>query len=959
MPTPWRAGSRIVLLILGGVCAGLLSVRPAAQGVDLVYVRCPHGGRFPEVFRPTAVEPGCDLVLKRSTGTKEILVAGGVGAVTDPYVTFDGLSVLYAFTPDARGMDDGNKWRPAGGFDIYRVTIATKAITRLTFQEFTPNAAHGTSPRAVINLGPAPIAGNRIVFTSDRNGFAPTKPFTTTTLQLFVMDADGSNVHAIAPMTLGSALHPTPLVDGRIMFSSYESQGLRDWKLWGLWSIWPDGRSWGPLLSAFRQGQAFHFQTQLSNGDLSVVDYYNLNNGGFGTLYRFPTRVPPPSFFSAFAADNPPLGEVNSLGQAYTYTIPFSPKGIVGLTPWSSGIDDAAFNGVGKVTQPAGFPNGDCAVSYAAGSANLRTGGIADTGIYLIPGCQPTSGPQAFVRIEDDPAFNEFYPRAVVPYRAIYGVDEPVNLPWLPNDGTLEASLPAGTPYGIVGTSTVYGRESAPGDGPEEFNTYYPQTFTGRFAANWGNQGSDVIGYTNADIASLRIVTLEATSATVSPWSAVGENFWFNHAIERMRILGEIPLRKASGVLDREGNPDTSFWARIPADVPFTFQLLDRNGMVVTMAPTWHQVRPGEVRTDCGGCHYHSHAPVDFATTAAASTPPVDLTQTQPTSVEFLRDVRPILQAKCVSCHRGTTPAGNLAFDDLALVRMTAFAFPKGTWPADYLRLAADVDARWGTPPPSGTTWKSTNASRYVRMFQSRRSLLIWKAYNRRLDGLTNASRADDLDYTTDHPTTLTDPERKTLATWIDTGASITGGGLFVDETRPTLTISQPRVNGPLSAIRVGLADVGAGLDLASLSITATIPLGGQPAGANLLSLATPLTDGVLLVPVLADAPGSLTVTILDRAKNRTTQTVTFRAGTSAPPPPDPEPDPDPPPPPPPSDPCVLAPLTFSVSSWPNPNPGSRQLRYQWSGTGPLTVTFTSTTAVASNPAGCAVTVTK
>ena len=38
--------------------------------------------------------------------------------------------------------------------------------------------------------------------------------------------------------------------------------------------------------------------------------------------------------------------------------------------------------------------------------------------------------------IKNDPTYNEAWPRAVVPYRAVHGVDEPAELPWLPNDGT-------------------------------------------------------------------------------------------------------------------------------------------------------------------------------------------------------------------------------------------------------------------------------------------------------------------------------------------------------------------------------------------------------------------------------------------------------------------------------------------------------------------------------------------
>ncbi len=43
------------------------------------------------------------------------------------------------------------------------------------------------------------------------------------------MDEDGANVTPIAPMNIGSALHPTPLRDGRLMFThATRRQGLRD-----------------------------------------------------------------------------------------------------------------------------------------------------------------------------------------------------------------------------------------------------------------------------------------------------------------------------------------------------------------------------------------------------------------------------------------------------------------------------------------------------------------------------------------------------------------------------------------------------------------------------------------------------------------------------------------------------------------------------------------------------------
>lgn len=124
-----------------------------------------------------------------------------------------------------------------------------------------------------------------------------------------------------------------------------------------------------------------------------------------------------------------------------------------------------------------------------------------------------------------------------------------------------------------------------------------------------------------------------------------GFNDFETFSNERAHILGEIPLRKfdARGdpILDPEGNPDTSFWALVPADTPISFQTLDRDSLALNMAQTWHQVRPGEIRTDCGGCHAHSQQPLGFEGTAAVEPDPWDLVNTTPL-------VKPV----CLSCGR-------------------------------------------------------------------------------------------------------------------------------------------------------------------------------------------------------------------------------------------------------------------------------------------------------------------
>src|SRR4029453_6488673 len=318
--------------LVAALVAACWQVLPAATvPYDIVYVRAPRAGddtltRWAEVARPMFVEPGSDLVLLHPDGTEEVLVAAGRGAVADPCVSFDAQWIYYSYFPDLSAYW-ANNTTPLAGADVYKVNLASRQTVRLTHGEYTPNTSVRTSPLpyGIFNMGPCPVSGGKVVFTSNRNGFIPPKQYTPVTSQLYVMNEDGSNVQPIAPMTIGAALHPFQLKDGRVAFSTQEAQGLRDQRAWALWAIWPDGRHWEPLHSAFISGSAFHFATHLSQGDIVVEDYYNLNNLGFGTFHRFPTNVPAPRFYPARRTENPPAVYTNVNGVRSALYYPFAP----------------------------------------------------------------------------------------------------------------------------------------------------------------------------------------------------------------------------------------------------------------------------------------------------------------------------------------------------------------------------------------------------------------------------------------------------------------------------------------------------------------------------------------------------------------------------------------------------------------------------------------------------------
>jgi hypothetical protein len=990
---------------------------------DIVYVRAPRAGdkvhkRFYTDFSsPVTLEPGADLMLLHPDGTEELLVPGGAdGSITDPMVSFDGQWVYYTHI---HGLKNYSQWNPPRqGADIYKIHVPSRKLVRLTNQKFSPNTGAAEWSRdfrtpeqgkshietGVFNMGPCPLPGGRIVFTSNRDGFRPARGYPAVALQLFVMDDRDSsigddetpqNLEKIGHLNISGALHPVVLKDGRIMYSSLESQGIRTNILWGIWTIHPDGTNWNPLISAFDPGSApngFHFQTQLSDGSIIFEEYYNQNNSGFGAYIKLPPAPPEgyPAFGPAHMSDprNVPwrMGRFDN-GRPKLYRMPFMPTGAVALTPFALGqegpadrsiIGDKDSPAVGKFTHPSGAPDNHLLTVYSPGPVNHQYTFLPqlDGGIYLIKKGEVVEEPAQLLLIKNDPNYNECWPRALVPYERIYGVKEPARLPRLANNGKASKHLPEGTPFGLVGTASFYKRESFPngvapkgsvtagyagGNDPWKGIDAFTSHGNG-VQLNWHNQGADAGLYTNDQIHAVRILVMEPTTDRKGAKS--GPKF-YNHASERLRILGEIPLRDfATGkqLLDPDGNPDTSFLARIPADTPFTFQTLDKNGMVLNMAQTWHQLRPGEIRTNCGGCHAHSQKPTDFSKTRAGQEDYKvwDLVNTTPlvtskaadqsrtmwdekdetglrfakgvVNVEYFRDIQPILKQSCVPCHTakdGRQPAGKLDLDaDGDWVQHENV----GRFPGTYYRLAVDERAKFGHKPPGWDSWGTPNASRYIRKFQSRRSLLVWKIYGERLDGFSNddhPSEAEpgsgklvwkgqevdlkkfrqrfDVDYLPPQMPPpdavqagkvkpLTDEQKRTLVRWIDLGCPIdldydpahperTGQGWMLDESRPTLTLTfpAPGPNAELSRLLVGMYDYGSGLNPDSFHVVADFDINGIPAGKDLAAHFQAKSQGVwelkLAHPILQQARGKIVVSVQDRQGNVTRIERVFSVG--------------------------------------------------------------------------------
>jgi len=94
----------------------------------------------------------------------------------------------------------------------------------------------------------------------------------------------------------------------------------------------------------------------------------------------------------------------------------------------------------------------------------------------------------------------------------------------------------------------------------------------------------------------------------------------------------------------------------VPARTPLYFQLLDSRGRMVQTMRSWATLQPGE-NASCVGCHEHKNSaplaasPVTQALRERAE--PLRPFYGPPRGFSFPKEIQPILDRKCTSCHNG------------------------------------------------------------------------------------------------------------------------------------------------------------------------------------------------------------------------------------------------------------------------------------------------------------------
>jgi hypothetical protein len=245
--------------------------------------------------------------------------------------------------------------------------------------------------------------------------------------------------------------------------------------------------------------------------------------------------------------------------------------------------------------------------------------------------------------------------------------------------------------------------------------------------------GLGLAGVPRGTVKKLRVVALDyraagigsnenrgpAGEALVSSPVAIGNGTW-----DPKIVLGEAKV-----------HDDGSAFFAVPARTPVYFQALDEKGYAIQTMRSWTTLQPGET-VSCVGCHESKNTatPVKGAVSLALKAGEEKLTgfYGPPRGFSFPKEIQPILNRHCVSCHNVSTPgivpqltgktpaSGKLADTAFSLLDTEVLdQSAKRKWAISYLTLTAcrresgfdQTNSYRGDPQNAAVNWVSAQST--------------------------------------------------------------------------------------------------------------------------------------------------------------------------------------------------------------------------------------------------------
>ncbi len=672
--------------------AGGETLTPGVTNYPLAYIKQPVLPTKATETEPTDIDArdlitsitGSDLYVRAqaSAGGAEVnvtkAITGGKGAVRDLDVSPDGTKIVFSLRlPLNPALKNTDPKQPT--WKIYQYDADTAKVTQLTTDNIT--AGH--------DVGPRYLPDGRIVFASTRqlatqsillNEGRPQYQAVTDNRQQFifllhVMNADGTDMHQISFNT-NHDFAPSVLANGQIVFSRYEVTNGTDQI--SLYVCNPDGTG----LQLYYGANSHATGANIAGTNNNVIQFLGARQRADGKLIAMAR----PFLGTQLGGDVLLIDAANYV--EFDQTTSPSAAGTA-VTGAAAGQASATTLGV---TTDANMPSlgGRFASAYPLYDGTNRM--LVSWAPCLITN---TDGTTSICNSSNTTGANVV--QAPPPYTIwIYDFGA----------GTLSPVLSSTTGVEIIEPVILQARTPLP--------TYIPDYVPSTTAAE--NMATAQVGL--LDISS--VYDFDGTDSAVPSLAAVSDPqqaaFYTRPArFVRIEKAVEIPdktVRKINasafgpagmGMREILGyapvQPDGSVQIRVPANVPFTIEVLDQNARRITSQHTsWMQLLPGETKS-CNGCHStaagtsHGRSGLSTAVNTGAASTGSPFPNTNPQLSPNAGETMAQTLAR-ISCESGSAiPCSQIMTTDVLYTTPTSTTPSAGlVWTLNTTLPAGDVD---------------------------------------------------------------------------------------------------------------------------------------------------------------------------------------------------------------------------------------------------------------------------
>ena len=570
--------------------AGQQTQDPGTLNFPLAYVKRPPPTTDIDVRDLITSTAGGDVYVRQqaSAGSTEVNITAsitkGMGDVRDLDVSADGKKLIFSLrlplNPKKKNTDPTQPtWK------LYEYDAEAKAVAQLTTDDVTKGH----------DVGAHYLPDGRIVFSSTRQAGTqailidegrPQYPAQTDDRQqpiflLHVMNADGSNIHQISFNT-NHDFAPSVLANGQIVFSRYES--INGDQI-SLYRTNPDGTQ----LELYYGANSHASGANIAGTGNNVIQFLNARQRADGQLITLVrpflgtqqggdlVSIDAENFVEEHQAATP-------TGAAGTAQVPATTLGV------STDADQPSLGGRFASAYPLYDGTNRMLVSWSP-CLVLNTGVTPNTTSVCtssnIGGANAKLAPPQYTLWVYDMSAGTLTP--LLGAEPGVGLTEPVILqarspaPQFRADPALTgaAAQLAANSLGLLEIRSVYDF-----DGADTVATQTGNTIPTIAALADPKQAS-------ADQRPARFVRIEKAVEIPDMTVRKINNSAFGPANMGMReILAYVPVE-----------PDGSVHVQLPADVPFTIDILDKNARRIGARHTsWMQLAAGETKT-CNGCH--------------------------------------------------------------------------------------------------------------------------------------------------------------------------------------------------------------------------------------------------------------------------------------------------------------------------------------------------------------------